>query len=157
MATSLAGRHILCISLLFHDLQDLHGASLDTDAAGDALGGRSVFGHDHDLHGAGFYALAAGGAQLLVDHVHTGLRILRNRTGFTGLHALTALNAGHGFCTATLCYDLNAGEVFIKLLVERHRTSADALQACHTLNIFLSRKSFHDERSPFQFYFLRTL
>ena len=88
--------------LLLNDLQDFHGAGLDTDATGDALGHRVALLVDHDLHGADLHALAAADAELLVDHVHTGLGILGDGTGFAHLSALTALNTGHWLCSAVL-------------------------------------------------------
>ena len=120
--------------LLFHDLQQIHGADLDTDAAGDALGGRILGLHDHDLHGAGFHTLAAGNAQLLVDHVHAGLRILGDGTVLTGLHALTALDTGHRLSAGALGNHLDAAQIGMKLLVERIGTGTDALQASHALD-----------------------
>ena len=97
------------MKLLFNDFQQLHWASFDTNTAGDALGGR-IFGlQNHDLHGTGFHALAAADAVLLVDHVHTGLGILGDGIMLTDLGAFTALDAGHGLCTSSLCNNLNAG------------------------------------------------
>ena len=113
--------------LLFHDLQDLHGASLYADAAGDALGGGAVFGHDHDLHGAGFHALAAGGAQLLIDHVHAGLGVLGDGTGLADLSALAALDAGHGLSACALGNDLDAAQIRVEFFVESVGAGTDAL------------------------------
>ena len=48
--------------LLFNDLQDLHGASLHADAAGDALRNRRLFLMYHDLHGADGHASATANA-----------------------------------------------------------------------------------------------
>ena len=98
----------ICTKLFLDDLQDLHGASLYADAAGNALGSGATNRSNHDLHGASFCAFAAGGAELLVDHIHTGLRILGNCTGLTDLSALTALDAGHGLCAASLSCDPDA-------------------------------------------------
>ena len=129
--------------LLFDDLQDLHGASLDTDAAGDALGNRILILLDHDLEGAGFLALAAANAQLLVDHVHTGLGVLGDGTVLTGLHTLAALDADHGLGTGTLGNDLDAGQIGIEFLVECLGAGLDALQAGHTLSIFIDSQLLH--------------
>ena len=71
------------MQLLFHDLQDFHGASLDTDATSNALGGSALLCHNHNLHGADLNALTALNTQLLVDHVHASLGILGNSTGLT--------------------------------------------------------------------------
>ena len=133
---------MLC-KLLFHDLQHFHGADLGTDAAGDALGGRAFGLHDHDLHGAGFHTIAAGNAQLLVDHVHAGLGILGDGTVLTSLHALTALDAGHGLGTGTLGNHLDAGQILMELLVESGRAGTDALQAGHAFDILFNSKLLH--------------
>ena len=73
------------MNLLLDDLQDLHGAGLDADATGDALGSGAILIGDDQVEGAGLSALAAAGAELLVDHVHAGLGILGDRTGGTDL------------------------------------------------------------------------
>ena len=138
--------------LLFDDLQNFHGASLDADAAGDALAGGSILRCDHDLHGADLHALTAGGAQLLVDHVDTGLGILGNGTGLTDLHALTALDADIGLCAGTLGNDTDAGQVLIELLIKCSRASTDALQASHALYIFLNCELLHKRTLLFNFY-----
>jgi hypothetical protein len=130
--------------LLFDDLQDLHGASLDADAAGDALGGRILRLQHHDLHGAGLDALAAADALLLVDHVDAGLGILGNSLMLTGLHALAALDADHGIGSIALSGDLDAGQIGVELLVECLGASLNALQAGHTFGIFLNSQLFHN-------------
>jgi hypothetical protein len=130
--------------LLLDDFQDLHGASLDTDAAGNALGGRCFRLQDHDLHGAGFHALAAGNALLLVDHVDTGLGVLGDGLMLASLHALAALNADHGLGSIALCSDLNAGQIGIEFLIKCLRASLNALQASHALGIFLNSQLFHN-------------
>ena len=132
------------IKLLFHDLQDFHGAGLDTDAAGDALGSGILGLEDHDLGGADLDALAAGNALLLVDHVHAGLGILSNRLMLTDLSALTALDADHGLCAGTLRNDLDAGQILLELLVESGRAGTDALQAGHAFDILFNSKLLHD-------------
>ena len=136
------------VVLLFHDLQDLHGAGLDTDAAGDALGGGAVLGSDHDLHGADFHTLTAGGAELLVDHVNTGLGVLGNSTGFTDLSALAALDTDHGLSRAVLLYNLDAGQILMELLVKSGGASIDTLQASHALCTFFNNKLLHNKESP---------
>ena len=126
----------LCNILFFHDLQQIHGANLDADAAGNALRSRAFRLHDHDLHGAGFHALAAADTELLVDHVHAGLGILGNGAVFTGLHALAALNAGHRLDTGALCNNLDAAQIRMKFLVKRSGAGTHALQTGHALNAF---------------------
>ena len=96
-------------NLLFDDLQNIHGASLDADAAGDALGSRALGLQNHDLHGANLHALAAGDALLLIDHVDAGLGVLGDCLMLTDLHALAALDADIGLGTLTLGHDLQAG------------------------------------------------
>ena len=130
--------------LLLYDLQNFHGASLHADAAGNTLGGSAFFCHDHDLHGAGFYALAALDAQLLIDHVHTGLGILRDGTGFTDLGALAALDADIGLSAGALGKNLDAGIVLMEFLVKSFGASADALQTSHTFYIFLNSELLHN-------------
>ena len=134
---------ILCKDLLLHNFQQIHGAGLHADAAGDALCGGAVRLHDHDLHGAGFHTLAAGNAQLLVDHVNTGLGILSDGAILTSLHALTALDAGHGLGTGTLGNHLDAGQILMELLVESGRAGTDALQAGHAFDILFNSKLLH--------------
>ena len=129
--------------LLLNDLQKLHGACLNANAAGDTLAGRTFSGGNHNLHGAYLCALAAGGAKLLVDHVHTGLGVLRNSTGLANLHALATLDASHGLSLVSFRYNTDAGKIFIKLFVESRGTCANAFQAGHTLNILLYGKSLH--------------
>ena len=138
----------LCIVLLFHDLQDLHGACLDTNATSDALGGGTVFGSHHDLHGANLNTLAAGGAELLVDHVNTGLGILSDCTSLTDLSALTTLNADHGLCLTLLVNDLDAGQILMELLIESGGTCVNTLQACHALAALFNTKLLHSKESP---------
>ena len=131
------------VELLFDDLQNLHGASLDTDTTGDALGSRIAFLQNHNLHRADFHALTAGNALLLVDHVDTGLGILGNSFVFAHLHALTALDADIGLCSVALCYDADAGKIFVKFLIEGFGTSLNTLQASHTSFIFLNSELLH--------------
>ena len=145
--------------LLFDDLQDLHGAGLNTDTAGDTLGGGTVLGSYHDLHGANFNALAAGGAELLADHVNTGLRILGDCTSFADLSALTALDTDHGFCLALLFNDLDARQVLMELLIESGGTCVNTLQTCHALSAFFNSKLLHIKESPLliiRLYYTRT-
>ena len=142
----------LYVSLVFDDLQDLHGTSLCTDAAGDALGSRAAFLQNHNLHGASLNALTTGNTQLLVDHVDTGLGILSDGTSLTGLHALAALDADHGLGIASLIgTNLNAAESDIKFLIECLRAGLYALQTCHALLILLNGKLFHKTFYPFYY------
>ena len=134
--------------LLFHDLQHFHGASLDTDATGDALGGSALFSHNHDLHGAGLDALAALHAQLLVDHVNAGLGVLGDSASLTDLSTLATLNADHGLCLALLLYDLDAGQILVELLIESGGTCVNALQTCHALSALFNSKLLHSKESP---------
>ena len=140
------------LQLLFHDLQDLHGANLDTDAACDALGNGVLLLLDHNLHGADLNTLAAGNAQLLVDHVNAGLCILGDGTVLTDLHALAALNADIGLCSIALGNDLDAAQIRIKFLIESVGTCTDALQACHALLILLNSELLHNRELSFYIY-----
>ena len=130
--------------LLFDDLQHFHGASLHADAAGNTLGGSAFFCHNHDLHGAGFHALAALDAQLLVDHVHAGLGVLGDGAGFADLGALTALDADVGLGFAVLAFDdLDAAQGDIIGLIECFGAGLNTLQASHTSFIFLNSELLH--------------
>ena len=130
--------------LLLDDLQDLHGAGLDTDAAGDALGsGGTLAVGDNQTEGAGLGALAAAGAQLLADHVHAGLGILGDGTVGAGLGAQTALGADLGLGSALALHDLDAGLGDIIDLVESLGASLDTLQAGHALGALLERQLLH--------------
>ena len=142
-------RHLLFfLKLLLDDLQNFHGASLNANAAGDALGSGILGLENHNLHGAGLDTLAAADAVLLIDHVHTGLGILGDGAGFANLFALTALDTGHGFRTGTLGNDLNARQVFIEFFEERSGTGTNALQAGHTFHILFDGKLFHKDINP---------
>ena len=132
----------LC-NLLLNDLQNLHGAGLDTDTAGDALGNRIAILLNHDLHGACFHALAAADAELLIDHVHTGLGILGNCPLLADFHALAALDTDIGLSACALGNDLDAGQVGIELLIKSLRATLDTLQACHALGGFIDSEFFH--------------
>ena len=140
-------------NLLFDDLQNIHGASLDADAAGDALGSRALGLQNHELHGANFHALAAGDALLLVDHVDAGLGVLGDSFMLTNLHALAALNAGHGLGTVALGNDLDAGIIGVEFLVEGFGAGLNALQASHTFGIFLNNELLHRKITPLFIYF----
>ena len=129
--------------LLLDDLQDLHGAGLDADAAGDALGSGIAFLQDHDLHGADFDTLAAADTLFLVDHVNAGLGILRDCLMLTDLHALAALDADIGFCSIALGNNLDAGQIGIKLLVECFGTGLNALQTSHALGTLFNSELLH--------------
>ena len=131
--------------LLLDDLQDLHGASLNTDAAGDALGGGTIFGSHHNLHGADLNALAAGSAELLVDHVDTGLSVLSDSTSLADLSALAALNADHRLSFALLLHDLDAGQILMELLIESGGTCVNTLQTCHALSALFNSKLLHSK------------
>jgi len=149
----------LCRLLLFYDLQDLHGACLDTNATSNALAGGAVFGSHHNLHGANLNTLAAGGAELLVDHVDTGLGVLSNSTSLTDLSTLAALNADHRLCLALLLHNLDAGQILMELLIESGGTCVNTLQTCHALSALFNSKLLHSKESPlhiFRLYYTRT-
>ena len=136
-------------SLLFDDLQDVHGASLDTDATGDALGSRILGLEDHDLSGADLNALATGNTLLLVDHVHAGLGILSDSLMLTDLSALAALNADHGLGAGALSNDLDAGQIRMEFFIERSGAGLDALQTSHTLCTLFNNELLHTNEIPF--------
>ena len=125
-------------NLLFHDLQDFHGAGLDTDAAGDALGNGALGLQHHDLHGANLNALAAADAGLLIDHVHAGLLVLGDGTVLADLSALTALDADIGLCTGALGHNLNAAQIGVEFLIKSSRAGTDTFQAGHALGTFFN-------------------
>ena len=130
--------------LFLNDFQNVHGASLNADAAGDTLAGGAAFFHDHDLHGTCFYALAAGNAELLIDHVNAGLGILSDGALFADLLALTALDAGHRFCASSLGHDLNAGIIRMEFLVKSIGASLDAFQTSHTFCTLFNHEFLHN-------------
>ena len=134
--------------LLFDDFQNFHGAGLDADATGNALGGGVAFLQNHDLHGADFDTLAAADTLLLVDHVNAGLGVLGDSLSLTDLHALAALDTGHGLGSVALGNNADAGQILVKLLVESFGAGLDALQTCHTFDIFLNSELLHSENSP---------
>ena len=129
--------------LLLDDLQDLHGAGLDADAAGDALGSGAVLGHNHDLHGADLDTLAAGNALLLVDHVNAGLGVLGDGLVLTDLHALAALNADIGLGGTVLLNDVDAAQGNVINLIESLGTGLDTLQASHAFCALLNSELLH--------------
>ena len=130
--------------LLFDDLQYFHGADLSADTASDALGSSTTLGSDHDLHGAGFHALAAGGTELLIDHVHTGLGVLGDGASLTDLSALAALDADIGIGLTVLAgVDLYAAEGHIIGLIKCLGAGLDALQTGHALSALLNCKLLH--------------
>ena len=131
------------MQLLFHDLQDFHGASLDTDATSNALGGSALLCHNHNLHRADLNALTALNTQLLVDHVHAGLGVLGDGLMLTSLHALAALDADIGLGSVALGNDTDAAEILVKFLIESGGTSLDALQASHALCALFNNELLH--------------
>ena len=130
----------VCIKLFFDDFQHFHGAGLDTNAAGDALGNRAVFLMYHNLHGANFHTLTATNTFLLIDHINAGLGILGNRLMLTSLHALATLDANHRLCTGALGNDLQCAQIGMEFLIECVGASVNTSQAGHTLYIFLCNK-----------------
>ena len=142
---------IRLLDLFLHDFQQFHRACFDADAAGNALGGGAAFlEHDH-VHGAGFGALAAADALLLVDHVHAGLGVLGDGIVLTGAHTLAALNAGIGLCTGTLGNDADTALILVKFLIKSLGAGSNALQTCHALHIFLSNELLHSTEFSFVF------
>ena len=137
------------LSLFFNNFQDFHGAGLYADAASDALAGGAFLGLHHNLHGANLYALTAGGAKLLVDHVHTGLGVLGDSTGLTNLCALATLDTDHRLSSAILLHNLDAGQVLVELLIECLGAGSDALQASHTFYIFFYNELLHRKELSF--------
>ena len=129
--------------LLLDDLQDLHGAGLDADAAGDALGSGGVLVLDDQTEGAGLGTLAAGSAELLVDHVHAGLGVLGDGAVGAGLGTQTALGADLGLGSALALHDLDAGLGDVILLVESLGASLNTLQAGHALGALLDGQLLH--------------
>ena len=121
--------------LLFHNLQNFHGAGLDANAAGNALRDR-VFGlMHHHLGGAYLDALAAADTELFINHIYAGLGILRDRAMFAGFHALSALDAHIGSCVGSLGNNLDAAVILVKFLIESLGAGSDAFQASHALGI----------------------
>ena len=106
--------------LFFHNLQDLHGAALDTNATGNALAccGAGNSGGNHNVEGADFCALPAAGAELLVDHVHSRLGILGNGAELTCLGALATLDTGQRLRGSVLLHNLDTGLILMEFLVE---------------------------------------
>ena len=131
------------MKLLLDDLQDLHGAGLDAEAACVALGSWGGLVLDDEAEGAGLGALAAAGAELLDDLVNAGLGVLGDGTVGAGLGAQTALGADLRLGSALALHDLDAGLGDIILLVESLGASLDALQAGHALGAFLDRQLLH--------------
>ena len=139
------------MQLLFDNLQDFHGAGLDTDAAGDALGSGTLGLHDHNLHGAGLDTLAATDTLLLVDHVNAGLGVLGDGFVLAGTHALATLDADIGLSSASLLNDLDAAQGDVIFLIECLGASLCTLQASHTLGILLNNEFLHNGIRSFCF------
>ena len=132
-------------NLLLHDLQNFHGAGLDADAAGDALGGNGrVFCLDQNVEGADVLALAAANAELLVDHVNA-LGVLGDSAVFADGSALAALHTDHRLGLTLEVHDLNAGLVGIEFLIEGVGTCTDTFQTCHTGFTLLNSQFFHSK------------
>lgn len=109
--------------------QDIHGAGLGAEAAGDTFAGcGGSGGHDHDVHGTGLHAFAAAHALLLVDHVHA-LGILADGALRAGARALAAHDAAHDlWLPIRLGGDADAAQIGIKGLVEGLGAGADTAQ-----------------------------
>ena len=138
--------------LLFHNLQNFHGAGLDANAAGDALGNRVLRLMYHDLHGTDLDALAAADTGLLVDHVNTGLGILGDGIMLAGSHALAALNARIGLCAGSLRDNPDAAQILMKFLIKCLGTCPDTFQTGHALRVFFNREFFHDKTNSFMYF-----
>lgn len=138
--------------LLLDNLQHFHGAGLGADAAGDALGGGALGLQNHDLHGAGFHALAAADTVLLVNHINAGLGVLGNGLMFAGFHALAALNAHIGLGAGALGNNSDAAQILMKFLIKRFGTCADTFQTGHALRVFFNREFFHDKTNSFMYF-----
>ena len=134
---------------LLDDFQKFHGAGLDADTAGDALGSiGSILRHDHNLEGTRRNALAAADTELLVDHVHA-LGVLGDCAVLTGSCALTALDTGHGFGSAFTLHDLNAGFIRMEFLIEGIGTGSDTFQTGHAIDALLYSKFLHGNPPKF--------
>ena len=147
-----SGKRRCVDGLLLNHFQHAHGTGLGADAAGDALGGRTLALENDDLHGTGLCAFAAADAVLFIDHVNTGLGILGDGVMLTGLHALAALNADVGLCAGALRHDLDAAQILMKFLIKCLRTCPDTLQTGHTLKVFFNREFFHDKTNSFMYF-----
>ena len=145
------------LNLLFDDLQDIHGASLNTDTTSDTLGSRILGLEDHNLSGANLNALATGNTVLLADHVHAGLGILSNRLMLTDLSALAALNTNHGLSASALCDDLDAGQIGMELFIECLGASLDTFQTGHTFSTLFDNKLLHMNETPLIHYVMTLL
>lgn len=131
--------------LLFDDFQQLHGASLGTDAAGDALGGIFyIVSLDHNMERASVLAGTATGAELLIDGVNS-LGVLGDGAVGAGSCALAALDTYHRLSLALEFNDLEGSLVLVEFLVEGLGASLNTLQASHALNIFFCGELFHNE------------
>ena len=124
------------------DLEDFHGTCLGADAAGDALGSGLLGDLDQHMEGTYLGALAALGAELLVDGVNA-LGVLGDGAGFAGLGALAALDADHGLGGAVLLDNLDAGLIGMEVLVESVGAGLDASQAGHTFTTLFDCQLFH--------------
>lgn len=137
-----------CLSvyvLLFDNFQNLHGASLDADAAGNALGGVGcVLCLDQNMEGADILALAAANTELLIDHVNT-LGILGDGAVFANSGTLAALNANHGLGHTLEIHDLDAGLIGIEFLIESIGAGTDTFQTCHALGTLFHSQFFHGD------------
>ena len=125
---------LICVNLAFDDFENIHGASLYAEAAGDALSS-GVF-VNNDLEGADFSTLAAANAELLINNVNA-LSVLLDRACFTNLSALTALDADHGLGFAVLFDNLDSGLIGIKYLIVSFGTCTDASEASHASCFFV--------------------
>lgn len=133
------------MKLFFHNLQHFHGARLNADPAGDALGNGIFRLMYHNLHGTNLNTFSAADAVFLIDHINAGLGVLGNGLMLTSFHALTALDTGLRLGTASLGDDLNGGIVGVEFLIKGLGAGANALQASHAFHIFLNSESLHNE------------
>ena len=103
--------------LFFNDFQQLHGAGLNTDAAGGAFAGiRDGLVLDDEAEGTRFNAFSAAGAELAADHPDA-LGVLGDRAVGTDLGALAALDTGHGTDVLAALNDLQSGLIGVEFLI----------------------------------------
>ena len=135
--------------LLLDDFQDLHGAGLNADTAGNALRSGVLRLQNHNMHGTSLNTGAAADTQLLVDHVHTSLGVLGDGAMLTRAHTLAALNAHIGLGSVALGHDADTAQVLVELLVESLGAGLNTLQASHTFGIFLNNQLLHKKERSF--------
>ena len=135
-------RFSLC-TLLLDNFEDFHGAGLDTNTTGDALGSNGrILGLDQNMERANILALATANTELLVDHVNA-LGVLGNGAMLTDSGAFAALHANHWLGLALKIHNLDAGLILMEFLVERIGTCTHTFQTGHAFCALLNRQLFH--------------